>query len=69
MRIPSPCCVKEVQRPATMKVFVLALCLALVVGDHDTASEADEYCKLVTIFLNPVIRNCQTLKQASETVG
>ena len=51
-----------------MKVymFVLALCLAVVVGDHDTTTEADSFCEVVTIFLNPVIQNCRTLKQASE---
>ena len=64
MRIPSPCCV-NLRGPATMKVFVLALCLVLVVGDHDTTSEADVFCRSVTILFNPVIQNCQTLKQAS----
>lgn len=50
-----------------MKVFVLTLCLAMAVGDHDATSksEPDEYCRIVTIFLNPVIQSCQTLRQAS----
>jgi hypothetical protein len=48
-----------------MKVFVLALCLIMAVGDHDTTTEPDEFCRAVTILFNPVIQNCQTLKQAS----
>ena len=47
-----------------MKVVVLALYLALVVGDQGTTSEPDIFCRAVSIAigLNPVIQNCQTLK-------
>lgn len=51
-----------------MKVFVLALCLVMAVGDHDTTTEPDVFCRAVTIFFNQVNLNCQTLMQASLTV-
>ena len=48
-----------------MKLFVLAVCLAVVIGDHDTPTEADAFCSLVNIFANPVIQDCQNLRAAS----
>ena len=51
-----------------MKVFVLALCLVMAVGDHDTTTEPDVFCRAVTIFFNQANLNCQTLMQASLTV-
>ena len=56
------------QPAASMKVVVLALCLALVVGDHDTTSEPDIFCRAVSIGLNPVFQNCQTLKNEASAL-
>ena len=50
-----------------MKLFVLAVCLAVVMGDHDTPTEADAFCSLVNIFANPILQNCQDLREASSS--
>ena len=49
----------------TMRLFVLAVCLAVVVGDHGTDTGGDAFCLTLNIILNPVIQNCQELMQAS----